>query len=496
MGRTDTHDVFTPARRSSPSSRHGADDAGTDAAGSGAAGAGATRGRRTRSGTPGRPWPGSRRRPGKPGGCALHGTLRRLPRRGFERGPRAQPVRRRLGPRRGRRRDCAEHHARGAEHGDGAVQGPAHRTADLANGGVSQDSWRHPQGEADLRGRPRRAGRQVGAADVQDGGGGARAGDALGSGVPAGRAPADHRAPGTAADGPERSTARGAGLRNPDRMGAAGRGPARRRGSPAHTRARACPTSDLGLCGTGREQTPRRRRRRAAAAAAPAARAGRDGRPRPPVQHVEHRHRPREDQREERVGGSAGHPADEARAVHGRQLAFRSAVHLRSAVAPVLHDRRSRRDEQCAGSRQPARQDPPRQRRRLGSQGQPVREQAGRPAIDLELRPPQSAGARVGSRHGQAVGVRARPARGRRDQHRRAGPELRLGRHHDGCPGGHHQRAHEGMEQPVVYYTPSDCAERHHVLYRRPVSRLEEQPVRERPCRSAAPPPGDLRETR
>ena len=87
----------------------------------------------------------------------------------------------------------------------------------------------------------------------------------------------------------------------------------------------------------------------------------------------------------------------------------------------------------------PTRQDPPRQRRRLGAEGQPVRRQGRRAADDLELRPSQSAGPGVGSGDRQAVGVGARPAGRRRDQHHRAGPELRLGRDHDGRAARHHQ---------------------------------------------------------
>ena len=46
---------------------------------------------------------------------------------------------------------------------------------------------------------------------------------------------------------------------------------------------------------------------------------------------------------------------------------------------------------------------------------------------DLELRSPQPAGARVGSGQRQAVGIGARPAGRRRDQHHRAGARTTAG---------------------------------------------------------------------
>ena len=65
----------------------------------------------------------------------------------------------------------------------------------------------------------------------------------------------------------------------------------------------------------------------------------------------------------------------------------------------------------------------------------------GTPArpVDLELRPPQPAGAGVGPGQRQAVGIGARAAGRRRNQHHRAEQELRLGRHHQRHPTGHHQ---------------------------------------------------------
>ena len=54
------------------------------------------------------------------------------------------------------------------------------------------------------------------------------------------------------------------------------------------------------------------------------------------------------------------------------------------ARARLLQPGRARRHDERAGSVEAARQDPPRQRRRLDSQGQPVREHAERAAVDLD----------------------------------------------------------------------------------------------------------------
>ena len=170
-----------------------------------------------------------------------------------------------------------------------------------------------------------------------------------------------------------------------------------------------------------------------------------------------------------------------AGALHRRQLALRVALHLRPAGPPVLHDRRTRRD---GATRRicPSRLGKIHRVNDDGSvpKDNPFVEQGRRGADDLELRPPQSAGARVGSGDRQAVGVRARPAGRRRDQHHRAGPELRLGRDHAGHPAGHHQarRAGHGAADRLLH--ADDCAERDDVLHRQPVSGVEEQPVRRR----------------
>ena len=74
----------------------------------------------------------------------------------------------------------------------------------------------------------------------------------------------------------------------------------------------------------------------------------------------------------------------------------------------------------------PRRQDPAAQGRRHGSAGQPVRREAGLQAGDLQLRPSQSAGARLPPGHRRALGDRTRPAGWRRAQQRPGRQELRL----------------------------------------------------------------------
>ena len=65
----------------------------------------------------------------------------------------------------------------------------------------------------------------------------------------------------------------------------------------------------------------------------------------------------------------------QAGALHRGQRPLRLALHLRPRRPSVLHARRARPDDERAGSVEPARQDPPRQRRRLDPEGQPVRRQ-------------------------------------------------------------------------------------------------------------------------
>ena len=87
---------------------------------------------------------------------------------------------------------------------------------------------------------------------------------------------------------------------------------------------------------------------------------------------------------------------------------------------PLLHARREGQMPERAGPVESARQDPSRQRRRFGAEGQSVRRERQRGADDLELRPSQPAGAGLGSGDRQALGIGAWPAGRRRDQHHRA----------------------------------------------------------------------------
>ena len=123
----------------------------------------------------------------------------------------------------------------------------------------------------------------------------------------------------------------------------------------------------------------------------------------------------------------------------------------------------------------------------------PFVEHTERAAVDLVVRSSQSAGTVVGSGHRPALGIGARSDRRRRDQHHREGQELRVGRDLDGPAERHHQahRARHGSAHRLLH--ADDCAERHRVLRRREVSRLEEQPVRRRARRTAAAPARDHR---
>ena len=64
-------------------------------------------------------------------------------------------------------------------------------------------------------------------------------------------------------------------------------------------------------------------------------------------------------------------------------------------------------------------------------------------------------------------------------------PTIAYGIEYRGGPitGGIQQQA--GMEQPLYYWDPDHRAERHGVLHRQSVSRVEGQPVRRRPCARA-----------
>ena len=133
-------------------------------------------------------------------------------------------------------------------------------------------------------------------------------------------------------------------------------------GSICRTRKRA------GLHGAASATEPRQRRSLASQGGR-----GRGGPPDPPSMTVIVRGKINGEQR---VGGPAGHLPRHTRALQLHQRAFRIALHLRQQ-APVLLARRQGRDGERAGPREPARQDPSGQRRRLRAEGQSVRERPG-----------------------------------------------------------------------------------------------------------------------
>ena len=131
-------------------------------------------------------------------------------------------------------RRSPQHHERHPEHRDGAVQGTAHRAADLAAGRVLEDAGRKPEGEADLRSRSRRSGDQ----DARSRPSRSRSwranletpwGLAF---LPDGRLLITER-PGRLRIVEKGQAAAGAGEGHADGLGAAGRRPVRRRGPPA-----------------------------------------------------------------------------------------------------------------------------------------------------------------------------------------------------------------------------------------------------------------------
>ena len=186
----------------------------------------------------------------------------------------------------------------------------------------------------------------------------------------------------------------------------------------------------------------------------------------------------------ERVGRAAGALPRAAGALQLEQRALRLAVHLRSrqghlffTLGETRRDARTRRT--C--------------RTRLGKihrvnddgsmpKDNPVREPVRRAADDLELRAPQSARARVGSGDRQAVGERARPDRAAtrstssKPGTTTAGASITMGIQH-----WHHEaRARQAWSSRSCCYTPT-IAPSGIVFYTGDaLSRLEEQPVRER----------------
>ena len=91
------------------------------------------------------------------------------------------------------------------------------------------------------------------------------------------------------------------------------------------------------------------------------------------------------------------------------------------------------------------------------------------------------------------VGIRTRADRWRRDQRRRERQELRLGRDLDGIAERDNRAQPRGNGAADRLLHADDRAERHRLLQRLEVSRLEEQPVRRRAGGAATAPPRDQR---
>ena len=334
-------------------------------------------------------------------GGALYRALRRLPRRRPERRPRPEPVRRHLGPRHQTTSRSPRRSPPGVPNTEMvAVQGSADDVQIWQLVAYLKTQAREPEGASrsyvpDPDGQVIKSEKQ----DIQDRNRGAQPRDAVGPRVPAGWPPAHHRA-----SRPPAHLARGSCCRKPVKgtpkvwerqdgglfdvevhpqyakngwiyLSYAEPGPNNVAPPSMAAAAAAGLLPQRGGGGGGAPApaarlAPRRPARRQCAAwrrgarnpirpgAAPAA-APRRG------QHLEHGHRPRQDQREERVGRAAGHlPRASRSCTRPSNVALRLALHLRPRRAPVLHPRRARPDDQRAGPVEPARQDPSRQRRR------------------------------------------------------------------------------------------------------------------------------------
>ena len=146
----------------------------------------------------------------------------------------------------------------------------------------------------------------------------------------------------------------------------------------------------------------------------------------------------------------------------GRGHPLRLAPRLCIRWPALCRTRRPRAPRRRPASRFGTRQDPADAPRRHRPARQSVRRHAGRRAADLDARSPQRARARVrGGRH--AVGHRTWPARGRRAEHRRQGPQLRMADDHlrhrvqtSAKIGEGFEKA--GMEQPVTWWGPTSNA--------------------------------------
>ncbi len=144
------------------------------------------------------------------------------------------------------------------------------------------------------------------------------------------------------------------------------------------------------------------------------------------------------------------------------QPSLRLAPRLRARRQPVRHDRRAQfAARQGPGPRHAHRQGPAHHARRRRAGGQPLR----RPRRARCRKSGRMATATCRARRcipetGRALDARARPARRRRDQHRRARAATTAGRSSPtaastAAPAIGEGTAKAGMEQPVHYWVPS-----------------------------------------
>ena len=132
----------------------------------------------------------------------------------------------------------------------------------------------------------------------------------------------------------------------------------------------------------------------------------------------------------------------------------------------------------------------------IDAEGQPVREHAERAAVDLELRPSQPAGAGVGSGTGLLWESEHGPNGGDEINIIEKGKNYGWGVISMGMQNGITERSRAGHGAADRLLHADDRAERHRVLHRHEVSRLEEQPVRRRARGAATAPPRDQRTAR
>ena len=314
---------------------------------------------------------------------------------------------------------------------------------------------REPEGQAGLRARSEQPDHQVREADVPDRSRRAGARDAVGPRLPSRRPPARDRTSAAACASSRRASSCPRPCRARRRYGSG-----RTRGCWTSRFIRSTPRTAGSISPTPRSSPATWRRRRAAAAAPPnrprCRRRARQGTRRAAEPAVDDGLRPRQDRQDQSTGSRSS-----SSTARPSELYTPSGSHYGTRFLfdkdrpPVLQPRRARRHDQRAGSVQAARQDPSRQRRRVDSEGQPVREHAERAAVDLELRPSQPAGAGVGSVAGLLWESEHGPTGGDEINIIEKGKNYGWGVISMGMQNGITERSQDGMEQPIVYYTPT-----------------------------------------